>query len=607
MRASRQPHGLRGHGLPWHRRRLHHVQGRAHRRGRRASVVALRQQQGRRAGLRPHGAHEPVQRHAGERRHRRAARAHRPRHGDGLRRAPAAGGAARGFRRDRDGGAPARCAGDAAGRGVHPGHRRPGHEVPAREGRRDRPHHAQRGVQLGLRQLHRELRHGAQARRGRVRADGRERRAPRRSGKPLHRVHEQPREAGAEGRRHRGRHRRGPCHLRHQERAVQGHKDSRPARRGHEGHRAGRHVPERRRAARVRAAVRGPGRAPRHRRQHGRVRRRVARPRPLPRGHGARGAQGQGGGGVELRKRRAGLARRGVLDPALARAAGGPLSHAQDRALQGVREPLPAHRERLRRGRGHGQAPPLHHGQPLREGRGHVRRGQGRRAEPLRVQEPAPVRLRAAARRPGDARQRGHPARAQPVRELPVLVHVLHEAGLPRGAVRPVHEEDLRGRHRVHAVRERVLPGQAIPRPHHEPAGQASRLHLVPVQQVGAPGGRGRGQPLQLSHRGQLPRGAAPQHRRAAHVRCEAAHPMAALRPEGAPQEAPVRGAGGGASRTHGQGGRAHAGRNRRRRGRGVGRGRGVQARHPREGRGDARLDGGHGHARHRAGGPSLS
>ncbi len=56
MRASRRAHGLRGHGLPRHRRRFHHVQGCAHRRGRRASVVALRQQQGRRAGLRPHRA-----------------------------------------------------------------------------------------------------------------------------------------------------------------------------------------------------------------------------------------------------------------------------------------------------------------------------------------------------------------------------------------------------------------------------------------------------------------------------------------------------------------------------------------------------------------------
>ena len=52
VRAPRQPHGLHGGGLPGHRRGLHHVQGGAHRRGRRASVEPLRQQQGRRAGLR---------------------------------------------------------------------------------------------------------------------------------------------------------------------------------------------------------------------------------------------------------------------------------------------------------------------------------------------------------------------------------------------------------------------------------------------------------------------------------------------------------------------------------------------------------------------------
>ena len=51
------------------------------------------------------------------------------------------------------------------------------------------------------------------------------------------------------------------------------------------------------------------------------------------------------------------------------------------------------------------------------------------RAEPLRVQDAPPVRLRAAGVRGSPARQRGHPARAQHVRELPVLVHVLHEAG----------------------------------------------------------------------------------------------------------------------------------------------------------------------------------
>ena len=130
----------------------------------------------------------------------------------------------------------------------------------------------------------------------------------------------------------------------------------------------------------------------------------------------------------------------------------------------------------------------------------------------------------------------GHAARAQHVRELPVLVHVLHEAGLPRGAVRPVHEKDLRGGHRVHAVGERVLSGEAVARPHHEPAGQAPRLHLVPVQQVGAPGGRGRGQPLQLPHRGQLRRGAAPQHRRAARIQHAVPEPLAALRPQGEPE-----------------------------------------------------------------------
>ena len=68
----------------------------------------------------------------------------------------------------------------------------------------------------------------------------------------------------------------------------------------------------------------------------------------------------------------------------------------------------------------------------------------------------------------------------------PFWFTVLHQAGLPRGALRPVHEEDLRGRHRVHALRERVLPGQAQPRPHHEPAGQAPGLHLDALHQAGS-------------------------------------------------------------------------------------------------------------------------
>ena len=85
--------------------------------------------------------------------------------------------------------------------------------------------------------------------------------------------------------------------------------------------------------------------------------------------------------------------------------------------------------------------------------------------------------------------------------------------GLARGAFRPFHEEDLRGGHRVHAVGERVLPGEALARPHHEPARQASGFHLVPLQQVGAPGRRHGGQPFQLPDRGELCRGAAPEHR----------------------------------------------------------------------------------------------
>ena len=127
--------GLPRHRLPGHRRRLHHVQGRAHRPGRRAAVDPLRVEQGRRARLRE-GRHRQTLPRAAARRRRQPAGDHRPLHGHGLRRAPAARGAARGLGRDRDGGAPARRAGDAAGRGVHPGHRRPGHEVPAREGRR---------------------------------------------------------------------------------------------------------------------------------------------------------------------------------------------------------------------------------------------------------------------------------------------------------------------------------------------------------------------------------------------------------------------------------------------------------------------------------------
>ena len=128
---------------------------------------------------------------------------------------------------------------------------------------------------------------------------------------------------------------------------------------------------------------------------------------------------------------------------------GGAYCPPENRAPQGVLEPL----LRLpsttpRRGRRHGQRHRrFHHGQPAtRRARARLMRGKSvpnlyeYKSKRLFGYEPLAPRTIAAAR------QRGYPARAEPVRELPLLVHVLHEAGFRRGAVRPVHEEDLRGR-----------------------------------------------------------------------------------------------------------------------------------------------------------------
>ena len=336
--------------------------------------------------------------------------------------------------------------------------------------RRARLDHAQRSLLGRLRLLHRKLRHRPEPARARVRRHRQQGRAPGRFGQPLHRLHELPRQAGPEGRRHGGRHRRRPGHFGREERPVQGHQDARPARDGRARDRPGRHLLKRRRPARLRTAFRRACGASRHRGQHGRLRCGPSGARPLRAGRRPRGRQ-RG---------------RSRVDPVHPRPARRPASHPQDPALQGLQQPLPAHDQRLRQGRGHRQAPPLHHGQPLREGPG--RHGEEREegAQPLRVEEPSPLRLRAARRRPGDPRHRGHAPRAQHVRKLPLLVHLLHQAGLPRGAFGPVDQEDLRGRHRVDSVRKRVLPGQDEPRPHHEPARQASRLHLDALRQVGA-------------------------------------------------------------------------------------------------------------------------
>ena len=103
---------------------------------------------------------------------------------------------------------------------VYPRHRWPGHEMPARARRRDRAHHAQRGMLLGLRQLYRELCRVNEYGCARLRGRGGECQKPCRPGQPLHRLYELPCEAGAKRGCHRGRYRRRPLVLRDQERSV---------------------------------------------------------------------------------------------------------------------------------------------------------------------------------------------------------------------------------------------------------------------------------------------------------------------------------------------------------------------------------------------------
>ena len=159
--------------------------------------------------------------------------------------------------------------------------------------------------------------------------------------------------------------------------------------------------------------------------------------------------------------------------------------------------------------------PALRHGQPLREGRRLTRRPSSQAPNLFAFKKRAPLRLRAPQGGGGAPRHRRHPPRAQHVRGLPVLVHVLHEPGLSRGPLGPEHQEDLRGRHRVHALRERVLPGQALARPCYEPYRQGRRLYLDALGALGAQRRRDRRQLLQLPHRHELPHGPQAQRRRA--------------------------------------------------------------------------------------------
>ena len=135
-------------------------------------------------------------------------------------------------------------------------HRRPGHEVSGDFRRRDRFDRRQRGMLVRLRLVPADVRavhgtddRGIHAGRAQLHASGR-------SGLPLHRVHELLRQAGAEGRRHDGGHRGGPVLFRGAQRAVQGDQAARFRRAGRHRGGAGRHVPQRRRAARLRTAHR---------------------------------------------------------------------------------------------------------------------------------------------------------------------------------------------------------------------------------------------------------------------------------------------------------------------------------------------------------------
>ncbi len=169
----------------------------------------------------------------------------------------------------------------------------------------------------------------------------------------------------------------------------------------------------------------------------------VARPRPLPRGHGARGAQGKGGGGVELLENDE-LPR----PPRCARF--DPASLEQLAALSPRTRPCAA-----RRARTTACSPSTTSAwtRPRASTAASSRATAARRARARSTRPRPPCRTSTSTGRAGACsatsrcpptgrrRQRGHPARAQPVRELPVLVHVLHEAGLPRGAVRPVQKK----------------------------------------------------------------------------------------------------------------------------------------------------------------------
>ena len=137
------------------------------------------------------------------------------------------------------------------------------------------------------------------------------------------------------------------------------------------------------------------------------------------------GCMGAYGAALLARDRAGALESRRCSLPRYRRADG----RAEARPLRTLLQQLSAHHQRLWR------RPPLHHGQPLREGRG-PQEAEVRGAQPVRRQERPSVQPPDPGARGGPARHRGHPARPQHVRELPVLARVLHAPGLLRRAFR---------------------------------------------------------------------------------------------------------------------------------------------------------------------------
>ena len=312
----------------------------------------------------------------------------------------------------------------------------------------------------------------------------------------MHRVHELERQAGPEGRREYRRHRRRPVLFRRAQRTVQGHQTARFGRARQHGRGAGRHVPQRRCAARVRTAHRTRGDAPQHRRTHGRLRRahRAHALRRHRRRHGRRHRRRRRARGVHRRRGPHRLEHPARHRPRRA------VDDDRTRRVQTVPEPLQAHHHHIPR------RIALCDRQPVRTRRRRQTQTQ-RPAQPVRFQIQACLRLPPSDRQKSHARRNRHTPRTQHVRELPVLVHPAHEPRIQSRHLRTLQPRTVRNRHRIHRLREHLLSGETRARAHQVAPQQRHPHDLLPMRLVRRrPGARIR-QPLQLPGRGELPGG----------------------------------------------------------------------------------------------------